>query len=57
MADVFVGDSSGLERVLRGGSWFWDADHARSDYRTGLVLDGRSNEKGFRLAGTPKTEP
>jgi sulfatase modifying factor 1 len=36
-------------RVLRGGSWDFDARHARSAFRRRGVADGRSSNRGFRL--------
>ena len=44
------GDSSGSDRVLRGGSWFSFARGCRVSNRYFSDPDGRSNSNGFRLA-------
>ena len=48
-----TGPTSGSERVLRGGSWFFEAYEARSAYRFHLSPDFRNNVSGLRLARTP----
>jgi len=45
-----VGVSSGRYRVCRGGSWFSDAGHCRSAYRSLSVPDARNINFGFRVA-------
>jgi formylglycine-generating enzyme required for sulfatase activity len=37
-------------RVLRGGSWYRNADGLRSAFRIGLSPDGRYSDVGFRVA-------
>ena len=37
-------------RVLRGGSWFSNADICRSAYRNNDKPDNRNDRVGFRLA-------
>ncbi|OHB75961.1 MAG: hypothetical protein A2Z25_15280 [Planctomycetes bacterium RBG_16_55_9] len=44
------GPSSGSSRVLRGGSWFYDAGYCRSAYRDGNSPGDRSSSFGFRVA-------
>lgn len=41
--------TSGTQRVLRGGSWFDDADSARSVYRDSLFPQDRYHNRGFRV--------
>lgn len=49
-----TGPSSGVGRVLRGGSWITRQAHCRSAVRDRLRLDNRYNYNGFRVAaGTP----
>jgi formylglycine-generating enzyme required for sulfatase activity len=48
-----TGPATGSSRVLRGGSWYNVAIHARSAYRTSGTPSGRSVNFGFRLARTP----
>ncbi|MBF0187016.1 MAG: formylglycine-generating enzyme family protein [Magnetococcales bacterium] len=43
-------DTEGLIRVIRGGSWFNYAEHARSAFRNRSQPDRRSNILGFRCA-------
>jgi formylglycine-generating enzyme required for sulfatase activity len=42
-----------LDRVLRGGSWFDDADDARSAYRFNYAPDYRDDYYGFRAVLSP----
>ena len=44
-----TGPSSGSSRVLRGGSWNYDAGYCRSAYRSAGDPTDRSNYCGFRL--------
>ena len=44
-----TGASSGWIRVLRGGSWHYDADFCRTALRSGSNPDYRSDHFGFRL--------
>ncbi|MDO8463962.1 MAG: TolC family outer membrane protein [Gallionella sp.] len=37
-------------RVLRGGSWFYDAPSVRSAFRVGDGLNARDHDDGFRVA-------
>lgn len=43
------GPSSGSERVLRGGSWYFNSFYARTSYRSAIEPDYRYNYLGFRL--------
>ena len=43
------GPSSGLGRIIRGGSWYRFAERCRSAYRGGCPADNRSNFLGFRV--------
>ena len=45
-----TGPSSGTIRVLRGGSWDFNAMYCRSASRYGLKPDNRSYDIGFRVA-------
>ena len=47
------GPSSGSYRVIRGGSWCFDAQDCRSLYRNGYAPGGRDIYLGFRLALVP----
>jgi hypothetical protein len=47
------GPSSGVNRVLRGGSWFTFAARCSSAYRYYYSPDDRDNNIGFRLALVP----
>ena len=47
------GPSSGESRVLRGGSWNFDAGLCRSAFRDSFRPDGRHESNGFRLALSP----
>jgi formylglycine-generating enzyme required for sulfatase activity len=42
--------SNPASRVVRGGSWFRNADGVRSAFRIGLPVDGRYSDVGFRIA-------
>jgi len=44
------GPSSGSSRVIRGGSWAYDAKFCRVSYRYYYTPDTRSYDLGFRLA-------
>jgi formylglycine-generating enzyme required for sulfatase activity len=44
------GASSGANRVVRGGSWYYDAQRLRSAYRSNTGPGYRLNDLGFRLA-------
>ena len=44
-----TGPTSGYNRVERGGSWHYDAAHARVARREGNATGARSNQLGFRL--------
>lgn len=48
-----TGPSSGSNRILRGGSWFNNANRCRSANRFDFTPDYRSNNLGFRLVRTP----
>jgi formylglycine-generating enzyme required for sulfatase activity len=43
------GPTSGSERILRGGSWYSQADLCQSGYRYTLAPERRYNNIGFRL--------
>ncbi len=45
-------DSSGSFRVLRGGSWYGDAEYCRVAYRGSFNPDSRNSLSGFRLSRT-----
>ncbi len=45
-----TGPESGSSRVVRGGSWYVDAELCRSAYRDWLVPGRRNRGLGFRLA-------
>ncbi|MGH8557923.1 MAG: formylglycine-generating enzyme family protein [Methylococcales bacterium] len=47
--EVITADSSDDRRVLRGGSWLFDTDSARSDGRGQGVPDSRFFDVGFRV--------
>ena len=47
------GASSGVCRVLRGGSWNYDAAHCRAAFRSWHFPNSRSNELSFRPALVP----
>ena len=44
-----TGPASGLRRVLRGGSWLFDATTPRSAERTSVAPGYRGNDIGFRV--------
>jgi eukaryotic-like serine/threonine-protein kinase len=43
------GPASGIEKVVRGGSWGTDAMHCRSAFRGGAGLTHRNRRDGFRV--------
>jgi formylglycine-generating enzyme len=43
------GPASGSDRVMRGGSWFFNAQYCRSAYRDHFTPDYRYLDLGFRL--------
>jgi formylglycine-generating enzyme required for sulfatase activity len=45
-----LGPSSGYERVLRGGSWYYDSDLVRSSNRNWITPDFTNDGIGFRCA-------
>ncbi len=47
-----VGPAAGRHRVLRGGSWYHNAEHVRSGQRFGLRPDRRMSFVGFRCVRT-----
>ncbi len=44
------GGGAATDRVIRGGSWFYDARGVRAAYRRGYDPAGRSGDLGFRCA-------
>jgi formylglycine-generating enzyme required for sulfatase activity len=48
------GPAEGNERVFRGGSWDYQAQYCRSQYRNRYSPDFRRYLLGFRLARTPR---
>jgi formylglycine-generating enzyme required for sulfatase activity len=46
------GPASGSYRVIRGGSWYFDAGSCRSAYRYPFAPDNRDDVLGFRLLRT-----
>lgn len=52
-----VGPAAGGERVLRGGSWYHNAEHLRSGQRFGLRPERRMSYVGFRCVRTAGAEP
>src|SRR5262249_54944171 len=48
-----TGASSGVERLMRGGSWFSGAKFARSAFRLRRPPATRGKYAGFRVARTP----
>ena len=48
-----TGPATGLDRVLRGGSWSTRSNYCRSSYRYSLYPGGRNGDVGFRVARTP----
>jgi formylglycine-generating enzyme required for sulfatase activity len=51
------GDSSGSDRVFRGGSWDNNADRCRSAGRDGANPDRRDGVIGFRACCAPPDQP
>lgn len=49
-----VGPSSGANRVIRGGSFFYEASRVRVAHRDFGATFGSSNDAGFRLVRTTK---
>jgi sulfatase-modifying factor enzyme 1 len=47
------GPSTGSNRVVRGGSWFYEAQYLRSAYRLFVDPGSRYDFVGFRLVRTP----
>lgn len=47
-----TGPATGIEGVLRGGSWFDPGAVARSSYRFKMVRDAGNSNFGFRVAVT-----
>jgi hypothetical protein len=47
-------DPKGSDRVLRGGSWFFDGFRCRAAFRHGRAPTLRAYDLGFRLARTPR---
>jgi formylglycine-generating enzyme required for sulfatase activity len=47
------GPSTGSSRVIRGGSWYFDADYCRATYRFSVSPGLSYGFIGFRLARTP----
>ncbi len=47
---IYPGDEAKGGAVLRGGSWYLDADGLRSASRFGVPADRRENGSGFRIA-------
>jgi formylglycine-generating enzyme required for sulfatase activity len=45
--------SSGVERVRRGGCWYYDKSACRSAFRAGYPPDSKTASLGFRLALVP----
>ena len=48
-----LGPQNGVNRVLRGGSWPYDAHYCRVSYRNGSAPGNRGADVGFRLAMSP----
>ncbi len=44
------GPLGGSDRVVRGGSWYWDALNSRTTYRYGIGTSDRFKGVGFRIA-------
>ena len=50
-------DLSSQKRILRGGSWDHDRNHARSAYRHWFSASHHTHGIGFRVAAVPRTSP
>jgi formylglycine-generating enzyme required for sulfatase activity len=48
-----TGAATGSDRVIRGGSWYYDANICRSAYRDYINPDGNRNYVGFRVVLVP----
>ena len=48
-----AGPDDGWSRVMRGGSWFRNAQRCRSANRSNRVPDFRGNDRGFRVVREP----
>jgi sulfatase modifying factor 1 len=48
-----TGPATGASRLLRGGSWLYFANFARSAYRLIFLPSQRLSDFGFRLARDP----
>jgi len=48
-----TGPATGTYRVIRGGSWKYDTDHARSSFRTSIAPNFPLDYIGFRVARSP----
>ena len=48
--------SKTTDRVIRGGSWYNDAEYCRSAYRDRGVPGSRSFILGFRVAAVPSSQ-
>jgi formylglycine-generating enzyme required for sulfatase activity len=47
------GPGSGSDRILRGGSWYYNTPYCRVSYRDCGAPGGRGNDLGFRLCLVP----
>ena len=52
-----TGPESGSDRVIRGGSWFYDPWYCRSAYRINPSPDLRNYNLGFRVLTVPAVKP
>ena len=48
-----TGPATGLDRVLRGGGWYFYSFVCRSSKRSSFFPDNRDEYSGFRVARTP----